>query len=131
MNFIADILLIAGALGAVLYCYVLSKKLSRFNNLDKGVGGAIAVLSAQVDELSNALISARSAADQSAKNLEDLTARAEAARTKLDLMMASMHDLPDTAEDISARKKSNGTSEGDRADIIFKRCSVPQHGDSL
>ena len=51
MELIADILLIAGALGAGLYCIVLSRRLNRFTDLEKGVGGAIAVLSAQVDDM--------------------------------------------------------------------------------
>ena len=55
MEMIADILLISGALGAGLYCVVLSRRLSRFTNLEKGVGGAIAVLSSQVDDMTKAL----------------------------------------------------------------------------
>ena len=133
MNLIADSLLIAGALGAVLYCFILSRRLNRFNNLEKGVGGAVAVLSAQVDELSNALISARGAADESAKKLEDLTIRAEAARSKLDLMMASMHDLPDYSEDAGPLQtvKDTEDSRGDQPSIIFKRCTEKRPEDSL
>ena len=51
MDIIADILLAAGALGAGIYCYILGRRLNRFNDLEKGVGGAVAVLSAQVDDL--------------------------------------------------------------------------------
>jgi len=41
MVFIADILLAAGALSAAFYCFVLSRRLRRFTDLEKGVGGAI------------------------------------------------------------------------------------------
>ena len=51
MELVADILLVAGALGAGVYCFVLARRLNRFNALEKGVGGAVAVLSAQVDDL--------------------------------------------------------------------------------
>ena len=51
MELIADILLAAGAIGAGVYCFVLARRLNRFNDLEKGVGGAVAVLSAQVDDL--------------------------------------------------------------------------------
>ena len=54
MDVIADILLVAGALGAGFYCYILARRLSRFNDLENGVGGAVAVLSAQVDDEINA-----------------------------------------------------------------------------
>lgn len=93
MEFIADILLVAGALGAGFYCFVLSRRLTRFNDLEKGVGGAVAVLSAQVDDLGKALQKAQSASGESSEALADLTHRAEAVAQRLELMMASMHDV--------------------------------------
>ena len=71
MDLIADILLAAGALGAGFYCLVLSRRLKRFNDLEKGIGGAGA--------------------------LEQLTGRAETVAQRLELMMASMHDMPEAA----------------------------------
>ena len=51
MNAIADGLLIAGAIGVAFYCFVLSRRLTRFTDLDRGVGGAVAMLSSQVINL--------------------------------------------------------------------------------
>ena len=51
MNFIADVPLISGTLAAGIFCIILSKRLSRLNDLEKGVGGAVSVLSVQVDNL--------------------------------------------------------------------------------
>ena len=61
------------------------------------MGGAIAVLSAQVDDMTVALDKARGAANGSAESLEVLTARGEAVARKLELLVASLHDLPDPA----------------------------------
>jgi len=97
MMMIADILLIAGAFGAGLYCYVLSRRLRRFTDLEKGVGGAVAVLSAQVDDLTKTLNQAQATATASVSKLDDVSARAEAAGRHLELLVASMHDLPDPA----------------------------------
>jgi len=94
MALIADILLAAGALGAGLYCYVLGRRLKRFNDLEKGVGGAVAVLSAQVDDLTKTLSAAQTTATHSAQSLTELTARAEACARQLELHMAALHDLP-------------------------------------
>ena len=94
MDLIADILLVAGALGAGLYCFVLARRLARFNDLENGVGGAVAVLSAQVDDLTKTLNSAQKTANQSAESLTQLTERGEEVARKLELMLASMHDLP-------------------------------------
>ncbi len=95
MELIADILLVAGSFGAAVYCYVLSARLKRFTTLESGMGGAIAVLSAQVDDMTTALEKARGAANGSATSLENLTARGEAVARKLELLVASLHDLPD------------------------------------
>jgi hypothetical protein len=95
MDLIADILLVAGSFGAAVYCYVLSTRLKRFTTLESGMGGAIAVLSAQVDDMTVALEKARGAANGSAESLEALTARGEAVARKLELLVASLHDLPD------------------------------------
>jgi hypothetical protein len=95
MEILADILLAAGAFGAAAYCLVLSRRLSRFTRLEGGMGGAIAVLSAQVDDLTRALGKAQEAAGGSTARLEALTARAEAAASRLDVVLASLHDLPE------------------------------------
>jgi hypothetical protein len=95
MDLIADILLMAGATGAGFYCLVLSRRLSRFNSLETGVGGAVAVLSAQVDDLTRTLDEARASAGDSSQSLQELTEKAEKVAQRLELMVASMHDLPE------------------------------------
>lgn len=97
MVLIADILMAAGSFGAAIYCYVLSGRLKKFTTLETGMGGAIAVLSAQVDDMTRALESARKAAHGSADGLIALTNRAESVAGRLELLVASMHDLPDPA----------------------------------
>ncbi|WP_390911625.1 hypothetical protein [Pseudosulfitobacter sp. SM2401] len=94
MEMIADILLVAGAVSAAFYCLVLGRRLKRFNSLEQGVGGAVAVLSAQVDDLNKSLNAAQATAAGSAKTLTELTARAEGMSKQLELQMASLHDIP-------------------------------------
>ncbi|MBW4706989.1 DUF1664 domain-containing protein [Roseobacter sp. YSTF-M11] len=98
MDLIADILLTAGAVGAGVYCFVLGRRLNRFNDLEKGVGGAVAVLSAQVDDLTKTLSSAQATAANSAQTLTELTQRAEEMSRKLELQMASLHDIPEVPQ---------------------------------
>lgn len=95
MNLIADILMIAGTIGVAVYCYVLAGRLKKFSTLESGMGGAIAVLSAQVDDLTRALEKARGAATGSAATLEALTVRSEMVAARLEVMLASMHDVPE------------------------------------
>lgn len=102
MELIANILLAAGAFGAGLYCFVLSRRLTRFTDLENGVGGAVAVLSAQVDDLSKTLETAQAAAGASSDSLTELTARGEDVARRLELLVASMHDLPQAQQSAPA-----------------------------
>lgn len=95
MDLIADMLLACGAFGAGIYCHVLSGRLKRFAALDSGMGGAIAVLSAQVDDMTRALAAAKAGAQASGDVLGGHVIRAEAAAQRLELLMASLHDLPE------------------------------------
>jgi hypothetical protein len=104
MNLIADTLLAFGALGAAAYCIILAKRLKKFNNLQHGVGGAVAVLSAQVDDMTKTLQKAQRAAATSSATLTSLTERAEDVAKRLELMLASMHDLPSEAQGGGAPK---------------------------
>lgn len=106
MDLIADILLAAGALGAGLYCAVLARRLRRFTDLEKGVGGAIAVLSAQVDDLTRALKQAQKQASAQSAALSTQSDRAEAVAKRLELLIAAMHDLPQEPEPQKPREPS-------------------------
>lgn len=95
MELIADIFLVAGALGAGVYCFVLARRLARFNDLETGIGGAVAVLSAQVDDLTKTLAAAQKTASTSTVTLDQLTDRADSVARRLELLVASLHDLPE------------------------------------
>ncbi len=77
LSFLSDILLGAGALAAAFYCVVLSRKLNRLTGLDQELGGAIALLSQQVDEMTLVLQAAQSSATGTRDELTELTTRAE------------------------------------------------------
>ena len=108
MTLISDILMALGAFGAAIYCIVLSSRLKKFTTLEGGMGSAIAVLSAQVDDMTKALDRARTAATGSAASLEGLTARGEAVAARIELLLAAMHDLPEPA-----RAESTGPRQDD------------------
>ena len=124
MDIIADIFLAAGAIGAGIYCFVLGRRLNRFNDLEKGVGGAVAVLSAQVDDLTKTLSAAQTSASGSAKTLTELVHRAEDSSRSLELKMASLHDLPkpQSVMSESERPKPDAVTTPDRpSEPMFTR----------
>ncbi len=122
---IADILMAAGAFGAAIYCYVLSGRLKRFTTLESGMGGAIAVLSAQVDDMTRALDRARGAATGSAATLDALTLRAEAAAARLELMMAALHDMPESSQ---PSHDAEAEAETSRVRFVRRRAGRPDLG---
>ena len=110
MELISNVLLAAGALGAGLYCYVLAQRLRQFQTLESGMGGAIAVLSAQVDDMTRALDRARGSAGGQVAALEAETLRAEAAVRRIELLLASLHDLPEPSRTAPATAQGQADS---------------------
>jgi len=84
MDLVADGLLIAGALAAAFYCWILSVRVRSLTDLDNGLGAAIATLSGKVDDMQNALEATRDAAGATVLELEDVTERAESAARRLE-----------------------------------------------
>lgn len=114
MAFLSDILLASGAFAAAIYCLVLSRRLKALTKLDSGMGAAIAVLSVQVDELKAALAGARETAQGMSGRLGAQTERAEAAARRLELLIASLHDLPES-DACSTRQAAKQTASRPRA----------------
>ncbi|MGH1463878.1 MAG: hypothetical protein ACRBBQ_00815 [Cognatishimia sp.] len=119
MELIADIFLGAGAIGAGFYCFVLSKRLARLNDLENGVGGAVAVLSAQVDDLEKSLTTAQKMAAESRENLGHVTARAEEVAGKLELMLAALHDVQNNDDPTV----SNAQTDTEFAPVFTRRAA--------
>lgn len=115
MSLLSDILLAAGAFAAAIYCLVLSRRLKALTGLDSGMGKAIAVLSAQVDDLNRTLRAAQDSARGMSGRLGSQTERAETAARRLELLIASLHDLPDPAE--AAPQVPRRPGRGERAGI--------------
>jgi hypothetical protein len=92
MELIADALLIAGAAGAAIYCRTLARRLGALKDLDSGLGAAIAALSRQVDEMRVSLDAAKNVSGDQTREMAQLTARAEMAAGRLELLLASLHE---------------------------------------
>ena len=84
MDLIADGLLILAALVASLYCWVLSRRLRRLTQLDKGLGAAISSLSEQVEEMQTALAQSKESIEARTTLLANLTKEADQAIRRLD-----------------------------------------------
>lgn len=95
MDLIADIAVGTGALLAAAYCMLLSRRLRAFTRLDGDVGRAIALLSKQVDQLSQALSAAEASSGAREQALRDQISAAEQAARRLELLMAADRPGPE------------------------------------
>lgn len=77
--------LILASVGLGVFCVVLARRLRRLNDLESGLGGAIAVMSAEVDRLEKAIRNARAEAAQASQALADEIETARKERALWDL----------------------------------------------
>ncbi|CUX80245.1 MAG: Type III secretion needle MxiH like [Roseibaca calidilacus] len=89
MGILADIAIGSGALLAAAYCMLLSRRLRAFTRLDGDVGRAIALLSKQVDQLTQALSAAEAGSAARERVLREQITAAEQAARRLELLMAA------------------------------------------
>lgn len=101
LDYVADGALILAALFAAAYCHNLSRRIKKLNGFDTGLGGAIAVLSSQVDGLKKAVAQAEASAHAASSGLQDTIKEAEDLAERLDVMIASMHDVAQPAATFS------------------------------
>ncbi|MEO1292478.1 MAG: hypothetical protein AAFV62_06575 [Pseudomonadota bacterium] len=85
MELIADGVLIGAALTAALYCWVLARRLRALNATESGLGGAIAGLSARVDQTRESLRDTKATTEE----LASLLAKAERVADRLEQALAS------------------------------------------
>ncbi len=129
MNYGADILVIFASLGAMCYCIILSRRLNRLTSFDKGLGGAIAVMSSQVDEMKAALHEAKAGSDGAGKQLHDLVHQAREISAELEMMIAACHDFAEEA--IAAQvTDSKEISEGGGSDQLQEQ-TQPDSNDTV
>ncbi|MDO5648392.1 hypothetical protein [Paracoccus sp. (in: a-proteobacteria)] len=74
---VLQIALLAASVGLAVFCLSLSRRLRKLNDLETGLGGAIAVMAAEVDRLEQAI---RTARDEATTASESLSSEIERAR---------------------------------------------------
>lgn len=77
LEHVLQVALLAASLGLGAFCVILSRRLRRLNDLETGLGGAIAVMASEVDRLDRAI---REAKDEATAAGQALSAEIAAAR---------------------------------------------------
>lgn len=96
MNFpqIIDISLLVFSVGLSTFCFILARRLKKLNDLESGIGGAIAVLVAEIERLEQSLAAARNGATAAASGLETAITRAKDERAYWALQNSFTADTP-------------------------------------
>ncbi|MCF6273330.1 MAG: hypothetical protein L3J37_09115 [Rhodobacteraceae bacterium] len=119
MGLIADVLLIAGALGAALYCMILARRIKSLSKLDSGLGGAISALSKQVDEMRASVKTATQISGSSMKDLMEVTGRAEIAAGRLELLLSTVHERGKPPKPVNLDRSKEPESLPDMEDPLL------------
>ena len=85
LDLILDASVIAGSLILMLFCVILARRLRRLNDLEQGLGGAIAVMAAEIDRLDQSIRLARQEATIAGEALAGEVQKAQAERARWDL----------------------------------------------
>ena len=84
MQLLADGLVMFAASVAALYCWILSRRLRSLNDTKNGLGGAIASLTRQVEEVQRSLAEAKTDTQTEAKRLAALVEKAESVAAQVE-----------------------------------------------
>lgn len=93
LSLFSDILLLAGTIGLAVYCRVLTGRLKAFNDIDSGLGGTIAELSRQVDEVRIALEAAMRTGESRGAEIDAACERADDRIGQLEMLVAAAEDV--------------------------------------
>lgn len=96
--------LVAASVGLAGFCLLLAGRLRRLNDLETGLGGAIAVMAAEVDRLEKAIRAARAEATEASEALADEIARARSERALWDLRQRIGEAARPEARPVAARR---------------------------
>lgn len=77
--------LIVASSALAVFCLILARRLRKLNDLETGLGGAIAVMAAEVDRLERSVIAARAEATEASEALGREIARAQKERAAWEL----------------------------------------------
>jgi chromosome segregation ATPase len=105
MDMIVDFILLAASGAAAVYCFVLSKRLKKLNDMKNGLGASIASMSQTLDQTQQVLALAKRSSVESIERLSALIEEAERLTPELSQLMDALGELSEIAADDIAKAK--------------------------
>ncbi len=99
MQLIVDFILLAASGVATIYCFVLSRRLSRLNDMKNGIGASIATMSQALDQTQQVLAFAKSSSLEGVQRLTAVLEEAERVGPEINKLLDALRDLSAIAAD--------------------------------
>lgn len=93
LGHLSDLLLLGATIGLAIYCRRLTLRLQAFNDVDQGLGGTIAALSLQVDDLKDSIAVATAETDDRAARLDAVNTASDDRIGRMEMLLASLEEL--------------------------------------
>lgn len=97
MQIIVDFMLLAASAAAAIYCFVLSGKLKKLNDVRTGLGASIATMSATLDETRRMLAESKCVQREAEENLKTLVKDATRTAEELSELVETILEAADLA----------------------------------
>lgn len=138
MSVIVDLILLLASGVATIYCFVLSRRLSRLNDTKNGIGASIASMTHALDQTQQVMAIARNSSLVSIQELTTILEEAERIRPEIKALLEQIGHLAEiSVEDIelarsdairlidrSAKKAVDMHGEGHELNRIDQQVSV-------
>ena len=126
MGLVFDLILLMASGAATIYCFVLSRRLSRLNDTKNGLGASIASMSQALDQTQQALTFARTSSIDAIQKLAGALEEAERVRPEIAQLIDELSALAElTVDDIDHAKDSALQQIDRRMASIRKRIAEP------
>ncbi len=105
MEMIVDFILLAASGVATIYCFVLSRRLARLNDMKNGIGASIATMSGALDQTQQVLALAKSSSLEGVQRLTAVLEEAERIKPEIAQLLDALAELASTSvEEIEAMR---------------------------
>ena len=128
MEMIVDFILLAASGVATVYCFVLSRRLGRLNDMKNGIGASIATMSGALDQTQQVLALAKSSSLEGVQRLTAVLEEAERIKPEIaellealgELASASVEEVEAVRDDALTRiERLSETLRDDDREVVF------------
>lgn len=115
MQLIVDFMLLAASAAAAIYCFILSGKLKKLNDLRSGLGASIASMSLTLEQTRRMLDESKSAQREAEENLSALIDEAGRITVELSELVETILETAELAAEEIASSRDAAIAEVDLA----------------